>query len=35
MIPFGHYILADVYNRLGKLQDAERELAAAQGLEGS
>ncbi len=35
MIPFGHYILADVYNRLGKLQDAERELAAAQGLEDS
>ncbi len=35
MAPFGHYILADVYNRLGQLQDAERELAAAQGLEGS
>ncbi len=35
MVPFGHYILADVYNRLGKLQEAERELAAAQGVEGS
>ena len=35
MAPFGHYILADAYNRLGQLPDAERELAAAQGLEGS
>jgi arylsulfatase A-like enzyme/Tfp pilus assembly protein PilF len=35
MAPLGHYILVDVYNRLGRLQDAERELATAQSLEGS
>ena len=35
MAPFGHYILADVYNRLGQPQDAERELAVAHGLEGA
>ena len=35
MAPFGHYILADIYNRLGKSQDAARELAAAQRLTSS
>jgi len=35
MAPLGHFILADVYNRMGRLQDAERELAQAKRLEGS
>ena len=35
MAPLGHFILADVYNRQGRLEDAERELRAAQRLEGS
>ena len=35
MPPFGHFILADVYNRQGRLEDAERELRAAQRLQGS
>jgi arylsulfatase A-like enzyme/Flp pilus assembly protein TadD len=35
MAPFGHFILADVYNRMGRSQDAERELAEARRLEGS
>jgi tetratricopeptide (TPR) repeat protein len=35
MAPLGHYILADVYNRLGRLQDAEREVAIARRLERS
>ena len=35
MAPLGHFILADVYNRLGRQQDAERELAEARRLEGS
>jgi arylsulfatase A-like enzyme/Flp pilus assembly protein TadD len=29
LAPLGHYVLADVYNRLGRTADAERELAAA------
>ena len=35
MAPLGHYILADVYNRLGRYQDAEREIQTATRLEGS
>ena len=35
MAPLGHFILADVYNNLGRLQEAERELAEARRLEGS
>ncbi len=35
MVPLGHYILVDVYNRLGRFQEAERELALARSLEGS
>lgn len=31
--PLGHYILADVFNRLGRPRDAERELAEAQRLQ--
>ncbi len=31
--PLGHYVLADVYNRLGRPADAEREVAAARRLE--
>ena len=36
MAPFGHFILADIYNRQGRLEDAERELQAARraSLEG-
>ena len=30
MAPFGHFILADIYNRQGRMEDAERELHAAQ-----
>ena len=33
--PLGHYILADVYNRLGRLAEAEQALRAARALEGS
>jgi tetratricopeptide (TPR) repeat protein len=29
LTPFGHYVLADVYNRLGRVADAERHIAAA------
>jgi tetratricopeptide (TPR) repeat protein len=29
LAPLGHYVLADVYNRLGRTADAERHLAAA------
>jgi arylsulfatase A-like enzyme/Tfp pilus assembly protein PilF len=35
MAPFGHFILADVYNRQGRLSDAERELRTAQRLQSS
>jgi len=35
MAPFGHFILADIYNRQGRLQDAERELLTARRLQGS
>jgi hypothetical protein len=35
MAPLGHFILADVYNRMGRPQDAERELSEAKRLEGS
>jgi arylsulfatase A-like enzyme/Tfp pilus assembly protein PilF len=35
MAPLGHFILADVYNRLGRFGDAERELQAARKLESS
>ena len=31
--PLGHYVLADVYNRLGRARDAQREVAAARRLE--
>jgi tetratricopeptide (TPR) repeat protein len=33
--PLGHYILADVYNRMGRYQDAQREVAIAQRLQSS
>jgi len=33
--PLGHYVLADVYNRLGRPQDSAREAAAGQRLERS
>jgi tetratricopeptide (TPR) repeat protein len=32
MAPFGHFILADVYNRQGRFGDAEREYRTAQRL---
>src|SRR5262249_51368833 len=31
--PLGHYVLADIYNRLGREQDAAREAAAGRRLE--
>ena len=33
MAPFGHYVLADVYERLGRPAEARREVAAAKRLE--
>lgn len=33
MAPLGHYVLADVYTRLGRPRDAAREVAAARKLE--
>ena len=33
MAPMGHYLLADIYTRLGQPQDAQRELASARALE--
>ncbi|MBI1875514.1 MAG: sulfatase-like hydrolase/transferase [Acidobacteria bacterium] len=33
MAPLGHYVLADVYSRLGRVRDADRELRAARALE--
>ena len=33
LAPLGHYVLADVYNRLGRLREAEKETAAARRLE--
>ena len=35
MKPLGHFILADVYNRQGRMEDAERELRAARRAQGS
>ncbi len=35
MAPLGHFILADVYSRLGRHRDAEREVAIAQRLQRS
>ena len=35
MAPLGHFILADVYNRQGRSEDAERELRAARRAQGS
>ncbi len=35
MAPMGHYLLADIYTRLGQPQDAQRELASARALERS
>jgi arylsulfatase A-like enzyme/Tfp pilus assembly protein PilF len=35
MAPLGHFILADVYNRLGRPRDAEREVAIARRLQRS
>ena len=35
MAPLGHFILADIYSRLGRPQDAEREVAIARRLQGS
>jgi len=35
MAPLGHFILADVYNRLGRFADAEKELRTAQRLQSS
>jgi choline-sulfatase len=34
LAPLGHYVLADVYNRLGRSADAERETAVARRLQG-
>lgn len=31
--PLGHYVLADIYNRLGRPDDAQKEVAAARRLE--
>lgn len=33
MAPMGHYLLADIFMRLGRGEDAQRELAAARALE--
>lgn len=33
MAPMGHYLLADIYTRLGRPEDAEKELAAARSME--
>ena len=33
MAPMGHYLLADIFTRLGRPQDAQRELASARALE--
>ena len=30
MAPLGHFILADIYNRQGRAEEAERELRAAE-----
>ena len=35
MAPLSHFILADVYNRLGRYHDAEREIQTAKRLQGS
>jgi tetratricopeptide (TPR) repeat protein len=35
LAPFGHFILADVYQRLGRKEDAAREMAIAERLRGS
>jgi tetratricopeptide (TPR) repeat protein len=35
LAPMGHFILADVYNRMGRLQDAEREVAIARRLQSN
>ncbi len=35
LAPLGHFILVDVYNRLGRFRDAERELAIARRLSGA
>ncbi|MFN8059639.1 MAG: sulfatase-like hydrolase/transferase [Vicinamibacterales bacterium] len=35
LAPLGHYVLADVYSRLGRDREAAREVAAARGLERS
>ena len=35
LVPFGHFILADVYQRMGRPRDAAREMALAQKLRGS
>lgn len=32
--PLGHYVLADVFNRLGREKDARREVAAAERMQG-
>jgi tetratricopeptide (TPR) repeat protein len=33
MAPMGHYLLADIFTRLGRTQEAEREIASARALE--
>jgi tetratricopeptide (TPR) repeat protein len=33
MAPMGHYLLADIFTRLGRTQEAEQELAAVRALE--
>ena len=35
LAPFGHFILADVFHRLGRAREAEREMALAKKLQGS
>ena len=34
MIPMGHYLLADIFTRLGRMEEAKRELASARATEG-
>jgi tetratricopeptide (TPR) repeat protein len=34
MAPMGHYLLADIYTRLGRTREAAQEVAAARALEG-
>ena len=35
LAPMGHFLLADIYSRLGRVREAESELATARALQGS